>query len=588
MLSRYLSALSLYCLLAIIGLSAVASPIIHLGVLDWRDESKATTSRWAATLAAIEQQQPSKKIVLHQLSLEGIAAALAEERLDYLITNPGHYVQLSQTYPLAPLATLSNPFFDLPQQAIGSVVLVPATRIEINRWEDLRSLTLGAVTQDAFGGFQLIWDELEQRGLNPERASVQLKLTGFPMVQLFDSLAKGEVDAIVVRSCLAEVLAAEGRINLADYRVVGEQKHPNYPCLTSSQLYPDWPFLSTGKQSAAEVSQVLQALLQPVGNQPAQWLAPLSYQPVYALFERLRLGPFASFPHNPLLTAVYQYRYPLLLVFGLLLLIFTHHIRVGYLVGKRSQELQQAMQESQQKQKELAHLSRFAVMGELAAGLAHELNQPLTAILNYAQGSQRLLQQINGENNPQKEPLIAAAQKIVAQGERAAEIIRNLRAFMRKGNSDQQQLDPKQLLQEVRLLMDASLQAQKVALNVYLPEKLPLIRANRVEFLQILINLVSNALDAMQHQTAGRIDIFVEQDRQRNLLVFELIDKGEGLSTEVEQRIFEPFFTTRPEGMGLGLSLSRTLAIAQGASLNLVPHSAGGACACLEWPLANE
>lgn len=584
MLGKYLKLLIYICLLTITGLAKANSPVIHLGVLDWRDEVN-TGSNWKPTLAALNAHFHNKKIQLHALSLEGIENALAEQQLDYLITNPGHYVQLSQTYQLAPLATLNNPFFEQPQQAIGSVVLVLAEQEQITSWQDLRKKNLGAVTHDAFGGFQLIWDELERRGISPKTDIANWTLTGFPMEQLFDLLAAAEVDAIVVRSCLAEMLAAEGRIQLSDYRVIGEQKYPDYPCLTSSQLYPDWPFLSTGRQSATEVSQVLQALLQSLNQQSAQWSAPLSYQPVYELFERLRLGPFAAFPKNPLLKTIYQYRYLLLLLLGFLLLSFAHHIRVGYLVGKRGQELKQAMLASQEKQKELEHLSRFAVMGELAAGLAHELNQPLTAIVNYAQGSQRLLQQLNKEELPLQASLLAAAEKIAAQGERAAEIIRNLRAFMRKGSHGQELLSPQQLLQEVSLFMDASLEQQNVALKVHLPENLPQIRANRVEFLQILINLMSNALDAMQHKTGGQIDIFVKQDTGRQILVFDLVDQGNGLNTETELRLFEPFFTTRSQGMGLGLSLSKTLASAQGASLSLKPHSGGGACAHLEWPL---
>jgi len=547
-----------------------------------------TSHYWSASLCqSLKQQFPDQQIELHQLSLEGIAAALAEQKLDYVITNPGHYVQLSQTFQLAPLATLNNPFFELAQQAIGSVLLVPVENQKTNTWQDLRGLTLGAVTFDAFGGFQLIWDELAKEGLDPKKDFAKWKLTGFPMEQLFDLLARGEVDGIVVRSCLAEMLAAEGQINLDDYRVIGEQKYSGYPCFTSSQLYPDWPFLSTEKVTSSEASQVLQALLKSENNQPAQWSAPLSYQPVYNLFERLRLGPFEAFPRNPLLKAIYTYRYYLILGAGLLLLLFAHHIRVGYLVRKRSQALEQAMQESQEKQQELAHLSRFTVMGELAAGLAHELNQPLTAIINYAQGSQRLLQTLNAQEIPQQASLLAATQKITAQGERAAEIIRNLRAFMRKGNSGQEQLDPKKLLQEVRLFMDASLKQQQVELKLHLPEELPFIKANRVEFLQIFINLLSNALDAMQFKLGGRIDIYLSANLATKVLVFDVIDQGEGLTPEASQRIFEPFFTTRQQGMGLGLGLSRSLAATQGAKLKILPHSSGGVCARLEWPLVS-
>lgn len=587
MLTRCLKLVSNLCFLLIISLPTQAGSVIHLGVLDWQDEAK-TASHWAPTLAAIKKQLPHNSVELHLLNLEGIAIALEDSKLDYLITNPGHYVQLSQTYQLSPLASLNNPFLNNAQQAIGSVVLVTAENQAINGWQDLRGLTLGAVNLDAFGGFQLVWDELEQQGLNPKVDIAEWKITGFPMQQLFDLLVVGKVDAIVVRSCLAEMLAAEGKINLADYRVIGAKNHPDYPCISSTPLYPDWPFLSTGKQLPAEVSQVVLALLQSSDQQPAQWLAPLSYQPVYELFERLRLGPFAAFPRNPLLNIIYAYRYELLLLAGFLLLIFAHHIRVGYLVGKRSQELQQAMQASQTKQKELEHLSRIAVMGELAAGLAHEINQPLTAILNYAQGSQRLLKQLDSQAVPQQPSLLEAAQKITAQGERAAEIIRNLRAFMRKGKSGQENLDPKQLLQEVRLFMDASLQRQNVSLHLHLANNLSPIKANRVEFLQIIINLLSNALDAMQKQEVGRINIYLEEDQEGKFLLLDVVDSGEGLTKEVEERIFEPFFTTRLQGMGLGLSLSKTLATSQGAKLSLHRHSAGGACAHLEWPLASK
>lgn len=586
MLGKSLAVLICFYLLAITGLSAHASPVIQLGVLDWRDEAEEASS-WEPTLASLKQHLPDKKIQLHLLDLQGIAKALSEQQLDYVITNPGHYVQLSQTYQLAPLATLSNPLYELSQQAVGSVVLVLAEGESIKTWQDLKGLTLGAVTLDAFGGFQLILDELEQQGLEPKRDIAEWKLTGFPMEKLFELLASGEADAIVVRSCLVEMLAAEGRVKLADYQVVEEKKHPGYPCITSSQLYPDWPFLSTGKSTAAENSQVLQALLKPANHQSTQWSAPLSYQPVYDLFERLRLGPFEAFPRNPLLNAAYQYRYPLMLLVGLLALIFAHHIRVSYLVRKRSKALKKAMQESQEKQQELAHLSRFTMMGEMATGLAHELNQPLTAIMNYAQGSQRLLQAVNTQAFPQQAALLAATQKITAQSERAAEIIRNLRTFMRKGQGGQEQLDPLQLLQEVSLFMDASLKQQQVVLNLHLPEQSPLINANRVEFLQIFINLLSNALDAMQHKAEGRIAIYVRQDNLAKVLTFDVIDEGEGLTSAAAQKVFEPFFTTRKQGMGLGLSLSRSLAVAQGASLELLPHSAGGVCAHIKWPLVS-
>src|SRR5690554_6703562 len=137
MLGRSLGVSICFYLLAITGLPAYASSVIALGVLDWRDEAKAASS-WEPTLAALKQQFPDKQIELHQLSLEGIADALPQQKLDYVIANPRHCIQLSQAFQRARLATLDNPFVDLAPQAVGSVLLVPVEHQATLPWEDLR------------------------------------------------------------------------------------------------------------------------------------------------------------------------------------------------------------------------------------------------------------------------------------------------------------------------------------------------------------------------------------------------------------------------------------------------------------------
>lgn len=590
-----------------------APATLNLGILNWNQTETAVADSftWQATLEALHTHLPHTQIQIEYLNLDGLATALASQSLDYLITNPGHYVELAQTYQLAPLASLKNSWLEQPQQAVGSVVLVSVQRTDLNTWQDLTQHTLGAVSLDAFGGFQLIWDEMHKANLNPLQDIQHWHLSGFPMQQLFDLLAAGTVDAIITRSCLAENLAAQGQINLAHFKALEPKHHPGFPCLVSSQLYPDWPFLSTGTHSLDQQTQVLQALLQGGVTTPAQWSAPLSYQPVYELFARLRIGPFAPFPAHPWLNFFHQHLEKITLGFALLLLLVVHYLRVNYLVKKRSQELILAMQESQLKQQELEHLSRFAVMGELATGLAHELNQPLTAILNYAQGSQRLLH--SSISTTQQASLVEANNLIASQAQRAAAIIRNLRAFIRKEKTQPELLQPAQLLREALSFVQAHLHSHNINLQLQLKTDLPLIYANKVEFLQIMVNLLNNSIDAMQNCNLKQLTLQAQRlpkdtatfttstqsvastpKTQQDSIQIILTDTGEGLDNTTATQAFEPFFTTRSQGLGLGLSLSRKLAQTFNAQLHLYPAAvtnsatanSTGTSAVLIWPAA--
>lgn len=587
-ISFFKGSLLLFCTLISTWLFAAGpASTLHLGVLAWRD-APSLQQGWQPTLEALEKQLTGYQLDVHWLDLQELEQAIVDQQLDFVLTNPGHYVDLSSRHLLAPLASLQNPSMDPPQQAIGSVVVTLAERQDLQGWQDLRGQRLGAVSLDAFGGFQLIQDAMEQAGFNWQQDLAAVKLSGFPMEQLLDWLKAGEVDAVVLRSCLLESLAEAAVLDLADYRVVNEQKKADYPCLHSSDLYPDWPFLrlsSTDPELARQVTlALLSSHLQEGELAGYQWTAPLSYQPVYGLFERLRLGPFSAFPKNPLLAFIQEYRHWLAAGLLLLLIAFAHHLRVSYLVRKRTQELKAAEMADRQKQQELVHLSRFALMGELAAGLAHELNQPLTAIVNYARGSRNYLQAEAAPTEAQRERLLDAMNKIALQGEQAAAIIKNLRGFLRKEEPSWQPLDARELMQEALEFMQSNLRRAGVRVEQRYDADLPKIRGDRIQLLQILINLLANAVDALQgiNQTERRLQVGCRL--QEGCLEFQVADSGLGLAPEVQSHLFTPFFTTKEQGMGLGLKLSQSLAEAHDGQLTLENNPVGGALARLRLP----
>jgi PAS domain S-box-containing protein len=239
--------------------------------------------------------------------------------------------------------------------------------------------------------------------------------------------------------------------------------------------------------------------------------------------------------------------------------------------------------EAQLKESELAHLSRVAMLGEFSGSLAHELNQPLTAILSNAQAAQRFLSQ-NGGN---LEELQAILRDIVAEDKRAGEVIRRLRLLLKKGEIDVQRLDLVEVVEDVLKLLRGDLESRGVSVRMDLPEGLPPVRGDRVQIQQVFVNLIANACDAMSGDGAAerRILLSAGPDAEEAVRV-SVSDTGPGIPPADLDRVFEPFVTSKPHGMGLGLSVCRTILAAHGGRLWASNNAAGGAAFHFTLPAA--
>ncbi len=233
-----------------------------------------------------------------------------------------------------------------------------------------------------------------------------------------------------------------------------------------------------------------------------------------------------------------------------------------------------AEQEVQERRAELTHLSRVAMLGELSGSLAHELNQPLTAILSNAQAAQRFLARPQ-INRAELEEILS---DIVDADQHAGEVIRSLRLLLKKGEVQRQQLDANEVVQEVLNLVRSDLLNHQVAAETELAPDLPSVRGDRVQLQQVLLNLVMNACDAMAGSDgAGRrlcvMTNWIEDEGVR----VSVRDHGRGIPTELLERVFEPFFTTKPQGLGLGLAVCRSILLAHDGELSAENHPSGGA-----------
>ena len=242
-------------------------------------------------------------------------------------------------------------------------------------------------------------------------------------------------------------------------------------------------------------------------------------------------------------------------------------------------EAQQALQMTQA---ELARVSRLTTMGELAASIAHEVNQPLTAVTNNGSACLRLL----ANHNLGPEVLRRVLEEIVADGTRASAVVARIRAFIKKAPAEKSQLDINEVIQEVLALACHELQKYRVLVECQLTMALPIVLADRVQLQQVLLNLIMNAIEAMAAITDRPRELRIQSqlDEGGDVLV-GVRDSGTGFGLEADH-VFTPFFTTKAHGMGMGLSISRSLVESHGGRLWATPNSPCGAVFSFTLPVA--
>lgn len=235
-------------------------------------------------------------------------------------------------------------------------------------------------------------------------------------------------------------------------------------------------------------------------------------------------------------------------------------------------ERQQTESRLQELQSELVHISRLSALGEMASTIAHELNQPLTAIANYLQGCRRLLA---AAGNEQSKIISEAIDKAADQTLRAGQIIRRLRDLVTRGESEKKAESLTKLIEEASALALVGAKELNVSAKLRLNSKVDLVVVDKIQIQQVILNLIRNAVDAMAMSPVRELTIST-MPAEDNLVAVEVADTGSGLSPEVASQLFQPFITTKSQGMGVGLSISRTIIHAHGGKIWADSNPEGG------------
>jgi two-component system sensor kinase FixL len=225
----------------------------------------------------------------------------------------------------------------------------------------------------------------------------------------------------------------------------------------------------------------------------------------------------------------------------------------------------------QDMQTELVHVSRLTALGEMASALAHELNQPLSAIANYVKGCERLLK----VDPPDKEKIRGALSSAAEQALRAGHIIRRLRDFVAKGEAERRIESLPKLLEEAGALAMIGAKERGVHLRFDISRQVELVLADKVQVQQVVLNLMRNAIDAMEDSPRREL-IVAARPIEDDMADISVSDTGPGISPEFAEHLFQPFMTTKATGMGVGLSISRTIVEAHGGRIWAEPRKGGG------------
>jgi two-component system, LuxR family, sensor kinase FixL len=235
---------------------------------------------------------------------------------------------------------------------------------------------------------------------------------------------------------------------------------------------------------------------------------------------------------------------------------------------------------------ELNYFSRVNTMGELAASIAHELNQPLGAILSNAEALQAML----ASDQPDLEEIRAGIADIIQDDNRARETIKRVWGLFRRDDVTKSKIDLSEVLTEISRIVRADALLRNISLRIEVKQALPLILAKRVQLQQAVINLILNAFDAVAPIVNGAREVLVEASVVEEGDTLELLvrDTGVGIAPEAIPRIFDPFFTTKTEGMGIGLAITKSIIEAHGGTLTVSPRSHRGTTFAIRIPIVKE
>ena len=385
---RYLCRGGRYLLLLALGLlslsSSAATDEVTIGVLSHRGD-KVTLNMWGPTADYLSEIIPGQNFSIRPLNFDEVNSAVDAGEVDFVLVNPGIYVNLEVKFRVSRIATLYNRRNDIPYKIFGGVIFTRKDHPEIESLEDLWGHSFMAVYPTSLGGFQMAIREMMAEGIDPYNDLKSLEFGGIHDLVVL-SVLHGQVDAGTVRTDILERMAADGTIDLDEFHIINAKQVPEFPFALSTRLYPEWPFSKVAHTSDNLAQQVAVALLKmphdhtaALAGKYAGWTIPLDYQPVHELFKELKLPPYQDLGKFTLFDAIKRYWYWLFA--GLLTLLFMVFMTLW--VMRLNQELQKAKTRLEQQHEMILDSVADGIYGVDLQGLSTFFNKAAERITGW-------------------------------------------------------------------------------------------------------------------------------------------------------------------------------------------------------------
>ena len=759
---------------------------VRIGVLAHRGNAQAM-QRWSLTADYLSSKIAGYHFEIEPLDLDDIRSATRSGGIQFTLTNPGNYADLEARFGISRIATLQTREDKKVLLRYGAVIITQASNTDIYSLEDLKNKSFMAVSEEAFGGFQMAWRELADHGIDPFKDLRELLFAGFPQDKIVFAVRNGYIDAATVRAETFARMVESGKVDATKFRVLNQQQDSGSPFQVSTRLYPEWPFATLKDTPRKLATRVTQTLLSMADDHPAAvaahsagWTIPLDYSPVNELMRALKIGPYEVLRETSLLALMKRYAYWLIAAAITLISLIalngyitrtnrrlreternlrqeigqrktsqatlasyrdsleeqvltrTHDLRltnqaldksrialrklvkitsapelnhkqrllqlletgrkyfeldvavlasiegneqkvctisgdkglvpeirgpinercathlvensggsldipdienfaaagsacleqgwrsylgIGVLLdgkihctlefaGTRTRnsylsqwdheilkvmaqwiadelERQLAFEAQRRHETEFARVSRMSTIGEMAASLAHELNQPLTATINYSNSCLRMLKQ----PQPDTIKLIQGIEHAVEGATMTADIIRHIRQFVQKGEERYGAVDLNHAVRNAAALISHEVIRHNVVLTFELEVAIPIIDGNLIQIEQVILNFMRNSIEAMARVKKPNHRLTIKTETLTSGMIrVSVIDSGEGVQHDSLPRIFDAFFSTKDEGMGIGLSISRSIIESHQGHISARAHAKGGAEFAFELP----
>ncbi len=513
--------------------------------------------RWQPMMDYLSQSVPGTHFEVVPVDFNDMSSQLMNNQLQFIITNPGQYLNLSNQFPLSWLATMKSHMHGGATFAIGSTIIVRADS-QIYTLKDLEGKNLVASDPQALGGYQAAIGLLHKMGYSPENYFGSLRFLGFPLEPIVYQVRDKTADAAITPFCTLEEMVGDGLVKREDFRVIHPTMPPGYECLVSTQLYPNWSFAAAETVPPNITQKITQALYALPADHPAAiqaktlgWTAPISQLKVIQLFKELQLKAPPPPLHYTMLKWMERNKEWGLMILIIFIVSTIYHLWLEYKFRQKSDFLLDTERQLKDKALQVERMKSAAILGEIGSGLAHELNQPIAAITQYSEGG---MMQLNhrGESDSDLYELLA---KINAQSTRAGSVVHRIRGLLKRRTSSYQALQLDELITNTLALFKLEFQQQNIILTQEVNgEPYPLF-GDEVGLSQVLANLIKNSLDALNAgETATEKRLLIALDYTVQQVTLRVVDNGPGLKGKA-QDLMASFYSTKDDGLGLGLAI---------------------------------